>query len=59
MSIDTGIAESHAEAMGTPEKAQQSMAKTIGAHVRTSPTGHLPMISRPGDVTATIESAAH
>jgi hypothetical protein len=37
---------------------QKQMAATIGAHVRTSPTGHLPMISRPGDVTATIESAA-
>ena len=41
-----------------PAAVQKQMAATIGAHVRTSPTGHLPMISRPGDVTATIESAA-
>jgi pimeloyl-ACP methyl ester carboxylesterase len=41
-----------------PAAVQKQMAATIGAHVRTSPTGHLPMVSRPGDVTATIEAAA-
>jgi pimeloyl-ACP methyl ester carboxylesterase len=41
-----------------PAAAQRAMAASIKAHVRTSPTGHLPMVSRPGDVTDTIESAA-
>jgi pimeloyl-ACP methyl ester carboxylesterase len=41
-----------------PASAQRAMATTIRAHVSTSPTGHLPMVSRPGDVTDTIESAA-
>jgi pimeloyl-ACP methyl ester carboxylesterase len=41
-----------------PAAVQQQMATAIKAHVRTSPTGHLPMVSRPGDVTATIEAAA-
>jgi hypothetical protein len=30
----------------------------IGAHIRSAPTGHLPMVSRPADVAATIEAAA-
>jgi pimeloyl-ACP methyl ester carboxylesterase len=41
-----------------PAAAQRAMAATIKAHVRTAPTGHLPMVSRPGEVTDTIESAA-
>jgi pimeloyl-ACP methyl ester carboxylesterase len=41
-----------------PASAQRAMAASIKAHVSTSPTGHLPMLSRPGDVTGTIESAA-
>jgi pimeloyl-ACP methyl ester carboxylesterase len=40
-----------------PASAQRAMAASIKAHVRISPTGHLPMVSRPGDVTDTIESA--
>jgi pimeloyl-ACP methyl ester carboxylesterase len=41
-----------------PASAQRAMAASINAHVSISPTGHLPMASRPGDVTDTIESAA-
>jgi pimeloyl-ACP methyl ester carboxylesterase len=41
-----------------PATVQRQMAMTIGAHIRTAPTGHLPMVSHPGDVTATIEAAA-
>jgi pimeloyl-ACP methyl ester carboxylesterase len=41
-----------------PPSAQRAMAQRIGAHVRTARTGHLPMISSPGEVTATIEAAA-
>jgi pimeloyl-ACP methyl ester carboxylesterase len=41
-----------------PASVQRAMAASIKAHVSVVPTGHLPMISRPGDVTDTIESAA-
>jgi pimeloyl-ACP methyl ester carboxylesterase len=41
-----------------PASAQRAMAASIKAHVTVSPTGHLPMVSRPGDVTGIIESAA-
>jgi pimeloyl-ACP methyl ester carboxylesterase len=40
-----------------PAAAQKQMATAIGAHIRSAPTGHLPMVSRPADVTATIEAA--
>jgi pimeloyl-ACP methyl ester carboxylesterase len=40
-----------------PASAQRAMAASIKAHVTFSPTGHLPMLSRPDDVTGTIESA--
>jgi len=42
-----------------PASAQAAMAATAGAHVTRVRTGHLPMISAPGAVTATIESAAN
>ncbi|MEU4235794.1 alpha/beta hydrolase [Actinoplanes sp. NPDC026619] len=41
-----------------PAAVQKQMATAIGAHVRSAATGHLPMVSHPADVTATIESAA-
>ena len=41
-----------------PPSVQRSMAESIGAHIRTARTGHLPMVSDPGAVTDTIERAA-
>jgi pimeloyl-ACP methyl ester carboxylesterase len=37
---------------------QRAMARAAGAHVITARTGHLPMVSDPGAVTATILTAA-
>lgn len=41
----------------TPD-SQRAMARTAHAHVSTARTGHLPMVSDPGAVTATIRRAA-
>jgi pimeloyl-ACP methyl ester carboxylesterase len=40
-----------------PPSVQRAEAARINAHVRVSKSGHLPMVSRPQDVTATIEAA--
>jgi pimeloyl-ACP methyl ester carboxylesterase len=42
-----------------PPDVQLSMARHANAHVTYARTGHLPMVSNPGAVTATIEQAAH
>lgn len=41
-----------------PPSAQLEMARRIGAHISTAPTGHLPMISAPAQVTRVIITAA-
>jgi pimeloyl-ACP methyl ester carboxylesterase len=41
-----------------PPATQLAMAKTAGAHIIRARTSHLPMVSQPGTVTRTIETAA-